>query len=121
MHLLLLERFTKNPDLRTHWTHGLREDICNIVKRMTGHRQTKSLYEYFHEEYRLLISNEHWGEHMDTLNRLSEAQDTATELKHLARLKDDPEAYAEAEKIDTLVTSLYNRLLGGKPIEEDDT
>lgn len=120
MHLLLLERFTKNPELRTHWTHGLREDVCNILIRQTGHRQAKSLYGYFHEEYRLLISNEHWGEHMNTLNRLSDAQDSAAELKHLARLQDDAEAYAQAEEIDNLVNSLYIKLFGGKPIEEDD-
>ncbi|WP_223507922.1 hypothetical protein [Pseudomonas sp. BF-B-25] len=119
---LLLERFEQHAGLKIQWTDALREDICSIVKSKTGHRQTSSLYHYFHEEYRLLSNDEGRDTHLSTLNELSDNQDRVYELKHLARLRHNSKAAALADKIQNDIDTLYKELYGGKVVEvlDDD-
>jgi hypothetical protein len=120
MHGLLLERFELNPELKDQWTDALREDICSIVKSKTGHRQSKSLYHYFHEEYRMTTKDEDRNTHLHTIDELSDNQDVVIELKFLARLRHDPKAAALADKIQGDIDSLYRRLYGGEVVEVVD-
>lgn len=117
IHGLLLERFVLHPELKVQWTDALREDICSIVKSKTGHRQTKSLYNYFHEEYRMIIKDEERVSHLRTIDELSDNQDLVIELKYKARLQHNPKAAALADRIQNDIDSLYRELYGGEVVE----
>lgn len=117
MHALLLERFELHPELKIQWTDALREDICSIVKSKTGHRQSNSLYHYFHEEYRMITKDDERDAHLHILDELSDNQDLVIELKYLARLRHNRKAANLANRIQNDIDSLYRELHGGE-VEE---
>jgi hypothetical protein len=112
MHLLMLLRFQKNPELRESWTPAFKEEVCLIVKEKTGHRKAKSLYTYFDEEHRLLRSDPGREDRLDTVERLESAQESLVDLKFRSQLSGDHDAAIKIAEIEADIIKLYRKLLG---------
>lgn len=112
IHILLIERFEKHPDLQIAWTAALRDDICFIVAQKTGHKHPASLHVYFHEEYRLLTKDPEEVLMRKNVEILDESQDALIDLKFQNQLTPSNSMADEISKIQSNIDRLYAKIFG---------
>lgn len=112
IHILLIERFNKSPELKIAWTVALRDDICFIVASKTGHKHPESLHIYFHEEYRLLTQNPEEATLRQHIETLDESQESLVDLKFQHQHSPSESIEEEIRKIQSNIDRLYAKIFG---------
>jgi hypothetical protein len=109
MHTLILERFKQST--LTPTKEEIRDDICFITMRKTGHKRVESLYTYFDEEYQLITGSPNYEKVSKNRERLDSASEALTDLKfknsmdHLSNFDD------KIAQIEAIIDQLYQELL----------
>jgi hypothetical protein len=112
IHTLLLSRFERTPSLKIAWTEGLREDVCFLVIQKTGHKKTRSVYEYFHHEYDLLTGQSDRVSIMSQRDRLDAAQEALIDLKFKSTIMPGDGVEQEIQELESDIESLYKKIYG---------
>lgn len=112
IHILLIERFEKNPHFKIAWTAALRDDVCFIVAQKTGHKHPESLHVYFHEEHRLLTNNPDEARTRNNVEMLDEAQEALIDLKFNSQLKPSESISNDIDQIQSNIDRLYAKIFG---------
>ena len=106
----LILRFKTNPEFARELTPSLRDDVSRVVMRKTGHRNTKSIWTYVDEEYKLLTVGDDIQKFNSTKDDLEQTKNSLLDLWYRNQINGTTHNNEQIEDIRKTLKELEHRL-----------